>query len=365
MQPETCIPASNERAFKLKLFCNFAAVIISVPEFLSLRKTLPVVDVRSEGEFAEGHVRGAVNVPILNNEERKAVGTDYKQKGQLEAIKTGFRLVGPRIIDIVNEAERIADSKELLVHCWRGGMRSGNFCHFVGMAKMRTHQLRGGYKAYRQEALDSFKLPLQLMIIGGSTGSGKSEILRALKEHGEQVIDLEHLASHKGSVFGGLMMPPQPTTEQFQNDLFEEILKLDINRRIWIEDESIAVGKIFLPVDLWQTMSKSPLIEVVVPKENRIERLVNEYGPAPKEEFLASMEKIVKKLGGQHFNAAKAKLLEGDMHSTIDILLNYYDKAYATGMSKKTNRIVLRSEWNSQNPSAFAEQLIKVTFASV
>ena len=333
-------------------------MIISVPEFLTLRKNLPIVDVRSEGEFSEGHVPGAFNLPILNNEERKAVGTDYKQKGQLEAIKTGFRLVGPRIIDIVNDAERIADHKELLVHCWRGGMRSGNFCHFVGMAKMRTHQLRGGYKAYRPEALESFKLPLRLMVIGGSTGSGKSEILRALKAKGEQVIDLEDLAHHKGSVFGGLMMPPQPTTEQFQNNLFEEILKLDLSRRIWIEDESIAVGKIFLPLDLWKTMSEAPLVEIVVSKEDRIKRLVNEYGPAPKEQFLASMEKIVKKLGGQHFNSAKAKLFEGDMHATIDILLTYYDKAYATGMSKKTNRIVLKSEWNSVNTDSIVTELI-------
>lgn len=338
-------------------FLYLCQVTISIPEFLTLRKSSPVVDVRSEGEFAEGHVPGAINLPILNNEERKAVGTDYKQKGQLEAIKTGFRLVGPRIIDIVNEAERIAENKELLVHCWRGGMRSGNFCHFVGMAKMKTHQVQGGYKAYRHEALQSFKLPLQLVVIGGSTGSGKSEILRALKKKGEQVIDLEHLASHKGSVFGGLMLPPQPTTEQFQNDLFEEILKLDLSKRIWIEDESIAVGKIFLPLDLWQRMSSAPLVEIIVSKEDRIKRLVDEYGHAPKDQFLASMEKIVKKLGGQHFNSAKAKLFEDDMPATIDILLTYYDKAYATGMSKKLNRIQGRVEWNGLDVDSFVDEL--------
>jgi tRNA 2-selenouridine synthase len=335
-------------------------VIITVPEFLALRKTLPVVDARSEGEFMDGHIPGAINIPILNNEERKAVGTDYKQKGQLEAIKTGFRLVGPRIIDIVNAAEGVATNRELLVHCWRGGMRSGNFCHFVGMAKMKTHQLKGGYKAYRHEALQSFKLPLQLMVIGGSTGSGKSEILRALKLRGEQVIDLEAIARHKGSVFGGLMMPPQPTTEQFQNELYEEILTLDLTRRVWIEDESIAVGKIFLPLDLWKTMSEAPLIEVLVSKEERIKRLVTEYGPAPKDQFLASMEKIVKKLGGQHFNSAKEKLFEDDMAATIDILLTYYDKAYATGMSKKLNRIKAKAQWNTANVDDVVSDLIAV-----
>jgi tRNA 2-selenouridine synthase len=333
-------------------------VTIDVSEFLSLRKTLPVVDVRSEKEFAEGHIQQAYNLPILNNEERIAVGTDYKQKGQLEAIKTGFRMVGPRIIDIVNEAEKISANREMLVHCWRGGMRSGNFCHFVGMAKLKTHQLKGGYKAYRQKAIDSFKNPFQFMVIGGSTGSGKSEILRSLAAKGEQIIDLEKLASHKGSVFGGLLMPSQPTTEQFQNDLFEEILKLDLNQRIWIEDESIAVGKIFLPEELWKRMSVSPIVEMNVDKNIRVSRLTAEYGQADKMLFLSAMEKIIKKLGGQHFNDAREHLLKGSMEATIEILLRYYDKAYATGLSKKQERIKYRMPWDGTDPSAFAGQLL-------
>ena len=202
-------------------------MIVSIDQFLSLRESLPVVDVRSEGEYAEGHIRAALNIPILNNEERVAVGTDYKQKGQAEAIRTGFRLVGPRFLEIINHADQVAAGGELLVHCWRGGMRSSNFCQILGMAKISTHQLAGGYKSYREQAMASYKIPMQLHVIGGFTGSGKSEILRALARKGEQVIDLEGLASHKGSVFGGLMMPPQPTTEQFQNDLFEELMKLD------------------------------------------------------------------------------------------------------------------------------------------
>ena len=333
-------------------------MIVSIDDFLKLRESLPVVDVRSEGEFAEGHIRGALNIPILNNRERAAVGTDYKQKGQAEAIKTGFRLVGPRFLEIINTAEHASGGKELLVHCWRGGMRSANFCSIIGMAKLGSHQLAGGYKTYRERALDSFKKPMQLYVIAGYTGSGKSEILRALRTKGEQVIDLEHLANHKGSVFGGLMMPPQPTTEQFQNELFEQLLPLDPSRPIWIEDESIAIGKIFLPEDFYRQMQSSPVLEVRVDRSVRIERLVKDYGPADKADFLRAMESITKKLGGQNFKAAREKLFEDDMASTINILLNYYDKAYGTGLKNKEHRIKFHISWDGKDAHQCADALM-------
>jgi tRNA 2-selenouridine synthase len=335
-------------------------VIINIDDFFNLRKHLPIVDVRSEGEYAEGHIQNAINIPILNNAERVVVGTDYKQRGQLEAIKTGFRLVGPRIIDIVTNAEQVSNGNELLVHCWRGGMRSSNFCQFIGMAKVKSHQLEGGYKTYRHTALESFHKDLDLIVVGGCTGSGKSEILRALKARGEQVIDLEQLANHRGSSFGGLLMPPQPTTEQFQNDLFEVIRDFDLTRKIWIEDESIAVGKIFLPEPLWKRMGASPLVEINVDRPKRVERLVHEYGTADKQEFLKAMERITKKLGGQHFNAAKEKLFAGDMHATIDILLNYYDKAYNNGLQRKNNQTKSQVHWNGEGVNTFVEELIKL-----
>lgn len=330
--------------------------MVNIHEFLSLRNQLPVIDVRSQGEFGEGHMRNAFNIPLLNNEERIAVGTDYKQKGQHEAIKTGFRLVGPRLAGIIEATEQIG--MDLLVYCWRGGMRSSNFCQFAAMAGIKTQALQGGYKAYRRLAVDAFKKPFNFIVIGGCTGSGKSEILRALAARGEQVIDLEKLASHKGSAFGGLMMSPQPTTEQFQNDLFEEVLKLNPGQRVWIEDESLAVGRIFLPQDLWLQMGDSPVVEVQVEKEVRISRLVSEYGGSDQREFLDAMTRIVKKLGGQHFNSAKEKLLQGDMAATIEILLVYYDKAYRIGMEKKKNRIRLRRSWNGTNIDMFVNDLL-------
>ncbi len=331
---------------------------VSITDFINLRHHLPVIDVRSEGEYQAGHMRGAVNIPLLNNEERVVVGTTYKQKGQKEAIHEGFRLVGPRLREIIDITEQVAGGKEILVHCWRGGMRSNIFCQFVGMAGIRSQPLTGGYKSYRHLALKSFKKPFQIILLTGCTGSGKSEILREMAAQGEQILDLEGLANHKGSAFGGLLMPAQPTTEQFQNDLLEAILKLDLSKRIWVEDESIAIGKIFLPVDFWERMTLSPLVQMDVAKEIRIQRLVNEYGPADREEFLTIMGKVTKKLGGQNYNAAKEKLLQNDMFSVMEILLTYYDKAYLGSIDKRKERIKLTISWNGENAVAYASQLI-------
>ena len=182
--------------------------------------------------------------------------------------------------------------------------------------------------------------------------------MRALKSKGEQVLDLEELSNHKGSAFGGLLMPPQPTTEQFQNDLFEEILLLDHEKRIWVEDESIAIGKIFLPPDFWRAMNRAPLIKLDVTKEIRVQRLVDEYGAADRDEFLSIMGKITTKLGGQHYNHAKEKLLTGDMHSTIDILLTYYDKAYLRSIEKRNSQLKFSLDWDGVNADEFASSLI-------
>lgn len=332
---------------------------ITIDEFLTLRRELPVVDVRSEGEFQQGHIAGVVNIPVLNNEERRQVGIDYKYKGQAAAIQTGFRLVGPRLAGIVNDSLALGD--EIIVHCWRGGMRSNNFCSFVEMARQKTHQLVGGYKAYRHSVAASFARPLQLIVLGGCTGSGKSEILRALARAGEQVIDLERLANHKGSVFGGLMMPLQPTTEQFENDLFEVLTDLDPSKRIWLEDESRGIGRVFLPEAFWTQINTNGVVEVELNKEARIRRLTDEYGPADRDAFLEAMTRITRKLGGQHFNAAREALLGDDMAATIDILLTYYDKAYRIDLKNKSNRVRHRIAWDGTNLEAVVQELIQLS----
>jgi tRNA 2-selenouridine synthase len=238
-------------------------------------------------------------------------------------------------------------------------MRSVNFSQLVGMGGVETRRLDGGYKAYRQLMLGTFKQPLRLVVIGGCTGSGKSEVLRALGSCGEQIVDLEALAHHKGSVFGGLMQPPQPTTEQFHNNLFEVLYQLDPTRPVWIEDESLTVGNNVLPHELWTQMKNSPMVTIEVDKPIRVRRLTEEYGHADRDEFFRAMQRITRKLGGQHFNAARDKLLQGDMPATIEILLNYYDKAYLHGLSNKKDRIRASLTWNGGDAKELAAQLLR------
>ncbi len=331
---------------------------LTVAEMLLLRHRLPLVDVRAPSEFATGHIPNAVNIPLLTDDHRARVGTLYKKEGQAAAIREGFRLVGPRLADMISDTERIARQGELIVHCWRGGMRSNNFAQFAEMARLQTQVVQGGYKAYRQWGQALFQQPWRLVLLTGYTGSGKSELLRALQQHGEQVVDLEALAQHKGSAFGGLLMPAQPTTEQFQNHLFETLHTMDVNRPIWVEDESIAIGKIFLPIDFWQQMAHSPLVEITVSKEKRIERLVHEYGEADKSEFLNIMAKIIKRLGGQHFAAAREQLLHGNMSAVMEILLTYYDKAYHASIVKRKDQVIMTTAWDGRTTPANIEGLL-------
>jgi tRNA 2-selenouridine synthase len=333
------------------------AQMLSIDDFLRLRNQFPVLDVRSEAEHEQGHVPRAINIPILNNGERKIVGTIYKQQGPREAIKEGVRLVGPRLIEILERAEQVVRNREALVHCWRGGMRSNNFCWLVERLGIRAQPLAGGYKAYRKKALESFEAPMQFLVLSGSTGSGKTEILQELKRQGEQVICLETLANHKGSAFGGLGLGDQPTTEQFQNNLFEEILQLDLSKRIWVEDESIAIGKIFIPQPLWKNLRNSPMVKVEVPKEVRVQRLVYDYGSVSPSLLLSAMQNITTKLGGQHFNTAKEKLAAGDLSTTADILLMYYDKAYDKAIAAREKQIVSKHSFDWQDVNNFVKRI--------
>ena len=313
--------------------------ILSSKEFLMLSQLLPIVDVRSPGEFAEGHIPKAINIPIFNDEERAVVGIIYKKQGRLPAIEKGLEIVGAKMAQFVKQAIKIAPSGQLCIYCWRGGMRSESMAWLFERVDLKCSLLQGGYKSYRNYLLEHVGNIPNLIVIEGSTGSGKTEILEKLKEIGEQIIDLESFANHRGSVFGGIGQQPQPTTQQFQNRIFEEILKFDLSKRVWIEGESQTVGRVFLPDPLWACMNTSQNLEVVIPRSERIERLVREYGSLPAELMENAIITIVQRLGDQRMREILYNYREKNLVIVADLLLEYYDQTYQYSRDKYKKKL--------------------------
>nr|NGX58855.1 tRNA 2-selenouridine synthase [Chlamydiota bacterium] len=236
-----------------------------------------VIDVRSENEFTQGHIPGALNIPLLNNEERHIVGSLYKCKGFDEAFSTGIGMVGPKMRPFLNQLSEVADKKApVCLYCARGGMRSQAMCWLFEQAGYCVKAFRGGYKYYRQIVLSSFEKPLPLKIVCGLTGTGKTDYLKELGLKGEQVIDLEGIAKHRGSAFGALK-EQQPTQEQFENELYEQLQTLDLQKTIWVEDECRVIGKCVIPKELFEQMIKAPSTVLENGFEERIEKILKDY----------------------------------------------------------------------------------------
>jgi tRNA 2-selenouridine synthase len=302
--------------------------IIEIEEFLVLNQSIPVVDVRSPAEFGLGKVPGAHNIPVFSNEERAEIGTLYKQKGPEAAMQRGLHIVEPHLLSMAENALKIAKEGKLLVHCWRGGLRSQSMADLFETAGIETKVLKGGYKAFRHYVRESFPRKLDLKIVGGETGSGKTEIIAELKKLGEQVIDLEGLANHRGSSYGAIGMEQQPAIEQFENLLFDELRKIDPLKRLWLEDESRHIGRVFIPEGLWEQMTTAPVYRVHIPFDVRVQRLIKDYADSPKELLLAATERIKKRLGGLDYKNAVEAFENGDIATATAIALKYYDKAY-------------------------------------
>ena len=333
---------------------------LQIDEFLEKAQHIPVIDVRSPAEYSRARLPSAVNIPLFGDEERARVGTTYKQIGKDEAVLLGLELVGPKLVDFVQRATALSpDSREVLVHCWRGGMRSGSFAWLLNTAGLRVSTLAGGYKAYRTHLLTAFEEPRKLIILGGKTGSGKTEILKALSEKGQQVIDLEALAHHKGSSYGAIGQLPQPTTEHFENLIYEKWASFDAQKPIWLEDESRLVGHCYVPMPLWDQMLAAPMAFVDVPKEIRIKRLVAEYGQQDHQLLCEATDRIKKRLGGLKYQAAQAALAAHDYATVTDITLEYYDKAYLHGVSQRPVERVSTVTITHDDPSATAQKLIE------
>ncbi len=331
---------------------------VGVEEFLRGAAQHELIDVRSPAEYARGHIPGAVNIPLFDDQERARVGTVYKQRSRQQAIDLGLELVGPKLRPLADQARQVAAGRPLQVYCWRGGMRSEKMAWLFETAGLQTAVLQGGYKAYRQYLHDFFAALTNLIVLQGPTGSGKTEILQALADMGEQVLDLEGLAHHRGSAFGGLGMPPQPTTQQFQNDLLQAVRTFDKQQPVWVESESLTIGKVYLPESLWQNMNRAPVVAVTLPMEERIKNIIRRYGHFPVAELSERIARLRQRMGGQHVQEAIGLLGKGDLPAAVRLLLHYYDKAYAhSARTYKAGRV---TEVNLQgnNPAEHARQVL-------
>lgn len=332
---------------------------IDPEKFLSLSPSHIIIDVRSPSEFSQGHMPGALNIPLYDDKERKQVGTLYKQAGRQAAILAGLDFVGPKMSQFVKQANKLAPGKEVLVHCWRGGMRSAGMAWLLKTADFNVSLLEGGYKAYRRFIRQKLEEKLNLIVLGGNTGSGKSEILNQLTGLGEQIIDLEKIAHHKGSAFGDLGQEKQPANEQFENNLFDAISKLDITKLIWIEDESRGIGKVSIPDPLYQQIRNSFIMFLDVPKSFRVKRLVKEYASFDPQQLENAIHRITKKLGGLNARLSIEALLQKDYATVADLLLIYYDKAYLKGLSFRDENKVFKLSVEDKDPEIIAKSVLE------
>lgn len=315
-----------------------AAPQYDIATFLAQKEQSVVLDVRSPAEYQLGHIPQALSFPLFSDAERAKVGTIYKQESPEKAIEAGLEIVGPKLKYFVQQARELAGDRPILLYCWRGGQRSASMAWLLDLAGFEVGVLRGGYKSWRAKIDELFKQPWPFRVIGGKTGSGKTELLHALQAQGEQIIDLEALALHRGSSFGAMLTIDQPSTEHFANLLGDNLLRCSLHKPLWVEDESRMIGTVHIPENFYRNLREAPLLVIEVALKDRIKRLVTEYGQAPDDILRAAFERIRKKLGGQHLKAAFEALDQDDRAAAAAIALAYYDKAYTYDLTAKNTQ---------------------------
>jgi len=334
--------------------------LLNVPDFLLFEGTAVAIDVRSPLEFEQGHILGAHSLPLLSNEERAEIGTLYKKVGKTEAILRGLEIIGPKMREMAEELIRLSDGKPLFIHCWRGGMRSQSVAQMAEQLGITSYVLNGGYKAYRQYALETLSAPIKYQVLSGFTGSGKTKILQKLEEHGAQVIDLEGFANHLGSSFGGIGMESQPSTEYFQNMCFTKLHKMEKNKPIWIEDESANIGHCCLPTGMYQNMQNANWVQIILPSSERITFITEVYGHLPTDQIKLAIQRIQKRLGPVETKEALAACDKNNIKRCVEILLQYYDKLYQKSINKKDIAKGIRLNFEELDFNHIAEELAQL-----
>ncbi len=306
---------------------------ISVQDLNTLDQPV-LVDVRSEGEFTEATIPGAVNIPLFNNDERAQVGTTYTQMTPSLARELGLSIVSPKLPKIVKKIEELSKQGPLVLFCWRGGMRSKSLATVVELMGIPIYRLTGGYKAYRNQVLDYFeaKLPYKVVVLRGNTGVGKTDLLGKLRAEGYPAIDLEKLANNRGSVFGAMGLGEPPSQKKFEGLLYEELVSLSNFPYIIVECESKRIGRVTLPLSFYTAMQEGIQVLHCDSLTNRVQRLLKEYATVPNalQEIRIALERLVKTLGHVKVRELLVLIESGQLDVfTERLLVEYYDKLYA------------------------------------
>jgi tRNA 2-selenouridine synthase len=315
---------------------------VSVEEFIGIYKSkkLPLFDARSTSEYQRGHIPGAQSLPLLDDEARKIIGTIYKQEGREAAVLKGFELVGPEFYKKIISASEMAPDKVVMVYCWRGGMRSNILAWLLQMAGFKVTLLKGGYKTFRHWVIDQYSQQRNYIVLGGRTGSGKTEMLHLLAQEGEQIINLEGIAHHKGSAFGALGQEPQFAQEHFENHVSWILSDTNSTEPIWIENESRHIGRNQIPPMLFEQIRTASKLTVNVSLETRTNRILQEYGIFDANVLIEKTQDVSRRMGPQHAKEAIQYLTDGDIRNWVLKMLDYYDKTYQhSGMSQDNKKV--------------------------
>jgi len=321
--------------------------ILDRADLASLTAYDAVIDVRSPGEFAQDHAPGAINLPVLSDAERAEVGTIYVQEDRFKARRVGAAYVAANVARHLQTAlaEKPGGFRPL-IYCWRGGMRSNAMAVILSQVGWRTTVLAGGYMTWRRHVtarLYDGALPLRLILLDGDTGCGKTEVLLKLAARGAQVIDLEGLAAHRGSLLGGFAGRPQPSQKMFESRLLGVLDGLDPARPVFVEAESSKVGERMVPPALWQAMAQAPRVELAATPQARARYLVRAYRDIIEDR--AALDEALRRLPtppGRKRLAAWAELADaGDFEALALALIElHYDPAYRRSRRKETRGLL-------------------------
>ena len=329
-----------------------------------------LIDVRSPEEYYKGHMPNSISIPIFNNEERSIIGKKYKYSGRENAVREGFKIIENKIDKIINTfilikkefqistIDKTSNDTCIKIYCARGGMRSQSMLWLLEKFHYPCITLNGGYKTYRNWVLNIFKDRQKIIVIGGKTGTRKTKILEKLRALGYQILDFENLANHRGSSFGGLGMKEQPTNEQYENLIAEDLNKFNKKKIIFVEAESANIGKNRIPHELYKQMKNSKRIEIIRNEKIRIKELINTYSKYKKNDLKESVLKITKRLGPQRTKSAINSIDNEDWENVCKSVLDYYDRCYEHELKDKKDVNVL--DMNLRTDYEIINEIIKI-----